>query len=76
MTAFDVAMNSVLKRVGDSPFWSRGRVNRREIERYATTLVEDYDVRPTDVNARIATLSGGNIQKLVLARELSSPRRS
>lgn len=75
LAAFDVAMNTVLKRVGQSPFWSRGRVNRREIERYANGLVEDYDVRPSDVNARIATLSGGNIQKLVLARELSfSPK--
>jgi general nucleoside transport system ATP-binding protein len=72
---FDVAMNAVLKRVGEPPFWKRGRVNRRAIERYAQGLIEDYDVRPPDVNARIATLSGGNIQKLVLARELSfSPR--
>ena len=75
VAAFDVAMNSVLKRIGDAPFWSRGRVNRREIERYAQGLVEAYDVRPRDVDARIATLSGGNVQKLVLARELSfSPR--
>jgi simple sugar transport system ATP-binding protein len=71
VAAFDVAMNSVLKRIGSAPFWSHGRVNRREIERYANSLIEDYDVRPPDVNARIATLSGGNIQKLVLARELS-----
>ncbi len=68
---FDVAMNSVLKRIGENPFWSRGRVNRAEIERYAEQLVKDYDVRPRDVNARVATLSGGNIQKLVLARELA-----
>jgi simple sugar transport system ATP-binding protein len=73
--AFDVAMNTVLKRIGESPFWSRGRVNRGEILRYANQLVEDYDVRPPDVNARVATLSGGNIQKLVLARELAfSPK--
>ncbi len=71
VAAFDVAMNGVLKRIGDEPFWSRGRVNRAEIERYAEQLVKDYDVRPPDVNARIATLSGGNIQKLVLARELA-----
>jgi ABC-type uncharacterized transport system ATPase subunit len=75
VASFDVAMNAVLKRVGEPPFWKRGRVNRREIERYAQGLIEDYDVRPPDVNARIATLSGGNIQKLVLARELSfSPK--
>jgi general nucleoside transport system ATP-binding protein len=71
VAAFDVAMNSVLKRIGASPFWSHGRVNRREIERYANELVEAYDVRPPDVGVRIATLSGGNVQKLVLARELS-----
>ena len=75
VAAFDVGMNSVLKRIGAAPFWSHGRVNRREIERYANALIEDYDVRPPDAAARIATLSGGNIQKLVLARELSfSPR--
>jgi general nucleoside transport system ATP-binding protein len=71
VAAFDVAMNSVLKRIGASPFWSHGRVNRREIERYANELVAAYDVRPPDVGVRIATLSGGNVQKLVLARELS-----
>jgi simple sugar transport system ATP-binding protein len=65
----------VLKRIGEAPFWSRGRLKRDAIERYATQLVEDYDVRPPDVNARVATLSGGNVQKLVLARELAfSPR--
>jgi general nucleoside transport system ATP-binding protein len=75
VAALDVAMNTVIKRIGEPPFWSRGRVNRAEIERFAKRLVEDYDVRPRDVNARIATLSGGNVQKLVLARELAfSPK--
>jgi general nucleoside transport system ATP-binding protein len=71
VSGFDVAMNSVIKRIGEPPFWSRGRLNRAEIDRYATQLVKDYDVRPPDVNARVATLSGGNVQKLVLARELA-----
>jgi ABC-type uncharacterized transport system ATPase subunit len=75
VAGFDVAMNSVLKRIGEAPFWSHGRVNRAEIDRYANQLVEDYDVRTPDVYARVATLSGGNIQKLVLARELAfSPK--
>jgi ABC-type uncharacterized transport system ATPase subunit len=75
VAALDVATNSVLKRIGEAPFWSHGRLKRDAIERYATQLVEDYDVRPPDVNARVATLSGGNVQKLVLARELAfSPR--
>jgi ABC-type uncharacterized transport system ATPase subunit len=75
VAAFDVAMNTVLKRIGEAPFWSRGRVNRQQIERYASQLVSDYDVRAPDVSARVVTLSGGNVQKLVLARELAfSPR--
>jgi simple sugar transport system ATP-binding protein len=75
VATLDVAMNAVVKRIGAPPFWSRGRVNRAQIERFAKGLVEAYGVRPRDVNARIATLSGGNIQKLVLARELAfSPR--
>jgi general nucleoside transport system ATP-binding protein len=71
IASFDVALNSVLKRIGEQPFWSRGRLNRKQIDRYAEQLVEDYDVRPRDVSARVATLSGGNVQKLVLARELA-----
>jgi ABC-type uncharacterized transport system ATPase subunit len=75
VASLDVAMNSVLKRIGEPPFWSRGRVSRSEIDRYANQLVKDYDVRPPDVHARVATLSGGNVQKLVLARELAfSPK--
>lgn len=71
VAGFDVAMNCVLKRIGEAPFWSRGRVNRGEIERYAKRLVDEYDVRPRAVNARVGTLSGGNVQKLMLARELT-----
>jgi ABC-type uncharacterized transport system ATPase subunit len=75
VAALDVAMNAIIKRIGEPPFWSRGHVNRAEIERFAKGLVEDYDVRPPDVRARIGTLSGGNTQKLVLARELAfSPK--
>src|SRR6185295_18797761 len=33
-------------------------------------LLEEYDVRPADPDLRIASLSGGNQQKVVLAREL------
>jgi simple sugar transport system ATP-binding protein len=71
----DVALNSVLKRIGAAPFWRAGAERRDEIERFAEELVERFDVRTPSVRARTATLSGGNVQKLLLARELSGEPR-
>jgi simple sugar transport system ATP-binding protein len=66
-----VSLNLFLKRVGDRPYWRRGRIQRAVLESRAAELVRDFDVRTPFVTTRAATLSGGNIQKLVLARELS-----
>ena len=71
----DVAMNAVLKRIGRKPFWRAGTERRDEIDRFAEGLVEAYNVRTPDVHTRIATLSGGNVQKLLLARELAGEPR-
>jgi ABC-type uncharacterized transport system ATPase subunit len=69
--SLSVALNLVLKRIGDRPFWRRGRIQRGEIDRQARELVHRFDVRTPGTRARVATLSGGNVQKVVLARELS-----
>ena len=67
-----VGLNLVLKRIGQRPFWKRGRIQRAEIDREARVLVQQFDVRTPSVATRAGTLSGGNIQKVLLARELSS----
>ena len=67
-----VGLNLVLKRVGQRPFWKYGRTQRGQIEREARELVAEFDVRTPSVATRAGTLSGGNIQKVLLARELSS----
>jgi ABC-type uncharacterized transport system ATPase subunit len=66
-----VDINLFLKRVGEQPFWRFGRIQRAEVERTAGELVREFDVRTPSLKTRAATLSGGNIQKLLLARELS-----
>lgn len=48
-------------------FWLR----RREMKRHAATLVEHFKVRTASLDASIAALSGGNVQRAVLARELT-----
>jgi general nucleoside transport system ATP-binding protein len=64
-------LNLFLKRVGEPPFWRHGRIQRAVIDQRAEELVREFDVRTPNVSARAATLSGGNVQKLLLARELS-----
>jgi general nucleoside transport system ATP-binding protein len=71
VSAFTVALNLVLKRIGQFPFWQRGVVRRRAIEETARGLVQRFDIRTPGVGTRVGALSGGNIQKLLLAREIS-----
>ena len=53
------------------PPWARGPLIDREGRRARTTLLlREFDVRPPDPLARAGALSGGNQQKLVVAREL------
>jgi general nucleoside transport system ATP-binding protein len=49
----------------------RGRMLWKRLRNEARKLVAEYDVRTPSVDARASELSGGNQQKLVLARELS-----
>src|SRR4051794_27062095 len=69
--SLSVALNLVLKRVGGPPFWRHGRIEQRTVEETAAELVGRFDVRTPSVRTRVATLSGGNVQKVLLARELS-----
>jgi general nucleoside transport system ATP-binding protein len=66
-----VGLNLFLKRVGESPYWRHGRIQRAVVDGRAAELVHEFDVRTPFVTTRVSTLSGGNIQKILLARELS-----
>ena len=69
-----IAENLVLKET-DSPKFSQGkglRLNKRAIHDYAEEMVQTYDVRCTSVGQTVRSLSGGNQQKVILARELES----
>ncbi len=63
-----VAENLVLEQLDD--FTAAGHLNHRQIQDLARQLIADFQIkaRPED---RIGTLSGGNIQKVILARTLS-----
>jgi general nucleoside transport system ATP-binding protein len=73
--AFPVAENLVLD-VYDQPPYARGIGMRPDaVKKAAVQLVNSYDVRTPSVLTSAGTLSGGNQQKVVVARELSRPNK-
>ncbi|MGN6090477.1 MAG: ABC transporter ATP-binding protein [Actinomycetales bacterium] len=71
--SFSVAENMVLDVHDRKPFARGLALDLGSIARNAERLVEEYDVRTSSPSAPVSTLSGGNQQKVVLAREMSRP---
>jgi general nucleoside transport system ATP-binding protein len=71
VASLPVSLNLLLKRIGERPFWKRGRVQDSLICESAECLVRDFDIRTPTIETHCGALSGGNLQKMVLARELS-----
>jgi simple sugar transport system ATP-binding protein len=66
-----VAENYILNSYHLPPFSKNGVLNRKEIALAAEKAVRDYDVRTPSIDTDIASLSGGNQQKVIVAREFS-----
>ncbi|MDO4493961.1 MAG: heme ABC transporter ATP-binding protein, partial [Clostridia bacterium] len=69
-----IADNIVLKSTGEKRF-SFGPshvLRKKEITAYAKEMAEKYDIRCTSVDQDVRSLSGGNQQKVILAREIES----
>jgi general nucleoside transport system ATP-binding protein len=67
--SFAVASNMVLNQIEERPFSRRLRIDRRAVRTHAEELVEQFDVRTASVQSAVSTLSGGNQQKVIIARE-------
>ncbi|HWX40907.1 MAG TPA: ABC transporter ATP-binding protein [Blastocatellia bacterium] len=66
---FDLAENSILGVHRDRPISGALLLNQRVIAERAQRLVRDFDVRPPNITLPARVLSGGNQQKLIVARE-------
>jgi len=67
-TTMSVTENLGMATTGS--FFQRGRLDHRSERRAAHTLIKDYRVKAPSAKANLATLSGGNQQKVILARWL------
>ena len=70
---FTVAENAVLEKYRTPEFGKRGMLDGAKMHEYTEQLIADYDVRPADCADKTAGgLSGGNQQKVIIAREVSN----
>lgn len=63
-----VAENLIIERLDDEDIQKNGFLKQNAIRSHAETLSQDYDIRGPGIDAEARLLSGGNIQKLILAR--------
>ncbi|MEW2013297.1 MULTISPECIES: ABC transporter ATP-binding protein [Microbacterium] len=68
---FSVAENLILDRTADPAFSRGGTIRRAELDAFARARIEEYDIRTRGPETPAGTLSGGNQQKVVIAREMS-----
>ena len=71
--SYTVADNMILCDYYKPPFSVRGVIQQTALDENARTLIKEYDVRTPSPYVAAGKLSGGNQQKVIVARELSRP---
>ncbi|UCD78555.1 MAG: ABC transporter ATP-binding protein [Desulfobacterales bacterium] len=67
----DLAENAILQSYARRPFSHWGVLKWLNVHSFTEDLIKHFGIRTTGPDARLRTLSGGNIQKFILARGLS-----
>jgi simple sugar transport system ATP-binding protein len=69
--SYAVADNLILRSYEDAPFARGWQVVRNAIFHFAQRIVREFDIRARSVRVPASTLSGGNQQKVIIAREFT-----
>lgn len=69
---YSIADNLILENVKKPPFSKGLRLDFNAINENAKKLIDKFDIRPNDYNQKTKNLSGGNQQKVIIAREISN----
>ncbi|GAA4175397.1 ABC transporter ATP-binding protein [Gryllotalpicola koreensis] len=72
---FTIAENLMLDRSSGAPFVRGANLQTKTLNAFAEEKVKEFDVRAQSIQTHVGRLSGGNQQKVVLARELSRELR-
>jgi ABC-type uncharacterized transport system ATPase subunit len=69
---FSIMENLILLNHGKDHFCHKGFLRFGRINKHCELLVDEYTVKTPNLETPVKNLSGGNIQKVIMARELSS----
>ena len=69
--AMTIRDNLIAVQVDQAPFSRNGLMSLPAQDKYSEEMVKEFDIRPTDYHLPTSSLSGGNAQKVVVAREVS-----
>lgn len=73
--SLSIVDNLIAVRLDEPPFTKGKLLNKKDQDSYAEEMVKQFDIRPTDYNLPTSALSGGNAQKVVVAREVSMKKK-
>jgi len=73
---FTVAENMILREHDQPKFSEKGFLKLKSIENHTKQLIDRFQIKTPSHKTLVKSLSGGNIQKIVLARELSRKPRT
>jgi simple sugar transport system ATP-binding protein len=68
---YSIIENLVLDRWYTKPYSNKLFLNKTEMLKFADKIIADFEIKIIELNAPVSSMSGGNLQKIVLARELS-----
>lgn len=70
---YTVEENMMLEKYREKPFKKGGLLNFKEMEKFTQDNIKEYDIRPEDCAKKLVRgLSGGNQQKVIIAREVAN----
>lgn len=69
-TTNSILENSIVNVYREKPYSKFGFLNWRLLQQYALSMLKEFDVKFRSLSQPVNTLSGGNLQRLILAREL------
>lgn len=73
--SLDMSDNIILKHFGWEKFSRRGILKKKDIDRTTASYIDRYEIKTAGIHSNVGLMSGGNQQKLLIAREVNGNQK-